>query len=207
MSEEPQSKGWWQTVPGILTATAAIITAVTGLIVALHQTGLFDRERHEIPQSQNEAVKPPEVTASLAGPPPSTSKPPPINRAAPYPVNLSAGTEAKVGDFTYKILAARLDRYGPNKLSLRFQVRMTNNGRYPANFWGASFRLVVAGVPLAPDNDLNEIVDGHSAKEGVVEFVIPDTTADAGFQIGEAGEGAPVVPFVLKAAKPQTHSP
>ena len=28
---------WWHTVPGILTAVAAIISAVTGLIIALHQ--------------------------------------------------------------------------------------------------------------------------------------------------------------------------
>src|SRR6266702_2303404 len=38
MDAGEKSKGsWWQTVPGILTATAGIITAVTGLIVALHQ--------------------------------------------------------------------------------------------------------------------------------------------------------------------------
>lgn len=42
MDESQKSKGsWWQTVPGILTATAGTITAVTGLIVALHQAGLF----------------------------------------------------------------------------------------------------------------------------------------------------------------------
>ncbi len=39
----PESKGWWQTLPGLLTAAAAIITAVTGLLVAVHQTGFFDR--------------------------------------------------------------------------------------------------------------------------------------------------------------------
>ena len=37
MPEEQKSQGWWQTVPGILTATAGIITAVAGLIAALHQ--------------------------------------------------------------------------------------------------------------------------------------------------------------------------
>jgi hypothetical protein len=36
MADEPKSHGWWQTVPGMLTATAGIITAVTGLIIALH---------------------------------------------------------------------------------------------------------------------------------------------------------------------------
>jgi hypothetical protein len=35
MSEEPKSQGWFHTVPGIMTATAAILTAATGLIVVL----------------------------------------------------------------------------------------------------------------------------------------------------------------------------
>lgn len=34
-------KSWWQTLPGVLTATAGVITAVTGLIVALNQVGLL----------------------------------------------------------------------------------------------------------------------------------------------------------------------
>lgn len=42
MDEGDKGKtSWWQTVPGILTATAAIITAVAGLIVTLHQAGML----------------------------------------------------------------------------------------------------------------------------------------------------------------------
>ncbi len=42
MSGEPsKSQSWWQTLPGILTAVAAILTASTGLIVALNQAGVF----------------------------------------------------------------------------------------------------------------------------------------------------------------------
>ena len=78
---------------------------------------------------------------------------------------------------------------------------MTNKGRYPANFWAASFRLLVDGVPRAPENNLDEVVDSHSAKEGTVEFVIPDSTTDVGLQIGEVGDGAPTIPITLKAAK------
>jgi hypothetical protein len=35
MADEPKPQSWWQTLPGILTAVAAVLTAVTGLIVAL----------------------------------------------------------------------------------------------------------------------------------------------------------------------------
>lgn len=44
MAGEPSKpQSWWQTLPGILTAVATIITAATGLIVALNQAGVFTR--------------------------------------------------------------------------------------------------------------------------------------------------------------------
>jgi hypothetical protein len=49
VNEEPRPKGWWHTVPGILTATVSIISAVTALIGALHQAGFFDRENRGLP--------------------------------------------------------------------------------------------------------------------------------------------------------------
>ena len=42
MAKDSKSQGWWHTLPGFLTAVAAILTAVAGLVVALHQTGFFD---------------------------------------------------------------------------------------------------------------------------------------------------------------------
>jgi hypothetical protein len=41
MDEAPKSSSWWQTLPGILTATAGIITAISGLLVVLYQSPLF----------------------------------------------------------------------------------------------------------------------------------------------------------------------
>ncbi|MBS1791475.1 MAG: hypothetical protein JST85_27430 [Acidobacteria bacterium] len=42
--EPPKSQSWWQTLPGILTAVAAIITASTGLFMALNNSGVFSRD-------------------------------------------------------------------------------------------------------------------------------------------------------------------
>ena len=202
MNEEPQSGGWWRTVPGMLTAAAGIITAVTGLIVALQQAGIFDGEKQKAPQVQNEAIKPSKARENPVPPAPDATKPSSTSQVAPYSVNLSAGAQVRVGDLVYTVLTARLERYAPNKLSLRFEVRMTNNGRYPANFWASSFRLLVDGVPRAPENDLDEVVKDHSAKEGIVEFVIPDTTTNAGLQIGDVGKEAPAISLDLKGVKP-----
>lgn len=41
MSEERESGGFWRSVPGLLTAAAAAITALAGLVAALSQAGLF----------------------------------------------------------------------------------------------------------------------------------------------------------------------
>ena len=39
-----QATGFWRTIPGLLTALAAVITALTGLLLALPKVGLFTRE-------------------------------------------------------------------------------------------------------------------------------------------------------------------
>ena len=36
-----KKQSWWATLPGILTAITAFITAITGLVVGLNQAGLF----------------------------------------------------------------------------------------------------------------------------------------------------------------------
>jgi len=201
MDDQPRSTTWWQTLPGILTAVAALLTAVGGLILAFHQAGLFDRSSQKSDPLRSETVKSSAMTADPSKTSGST-KISPTDPTAPNSLTLPADTEVRAGDLVYKILGARLDRYAPGKVSLKFDVRMTNNGRFPANFWGDSFRLRVDGVPRAPDNSLNELVAANSAKEGAVEFVIPDTTTDVGLQVGEVGESAPAIPIALKDAKP-----
>lgn len=200
MDDQPRSTTWWQTLPGILTAVAGLLTAVGSLILVFHQAGFFDRTSQKALPLQTETVKSSTMTGD-AGSAPGSTKATPTDRTVPNSVSFPVDT-VRTGDLVYKILAARLDRYAPGELSLRFDVRMTNNGRFDANFWGDSFRLRVDGVPRAPHNSLNELVAAHSAREGAVEFVIPDSTADVGLQVGEVGESATAIPIALKAAKP-----
>ena len=107
MAEEPKSQGWWQTVPGILTATAGIITAVAGLIVALNQAGVFATANRQVPPPPGSAVTVPPPGAGTGASP--TAPPPPAGSATSYPRALAAGTEVRVGSAVYRILAAQLD--------------------------------------------------------------------------------------------------
>lgn len=44
MADEPSKNGsWWTTVPGLLTAAAAVITAASGLVAVLAQNGIIGR--------------------------------------------------------------------------------------------------------------------------------------------------------------------
>ena len=61
MPEEPKQQSWWQTLPGIITAIGAVLTAVTGLIVAL---------RHD---DQSKATPAPVTTIASV-----TPQPPPV---------------------------------------------------------------------------------------------------------------------------------
>lgn len=202
MSRDPESesKGWWQTLPGLLTAAAAIITAVTGLLVAVHQTAFFDRN-----------VQPASQTRSNPHPIGESPHPTEAGGAATVPVvpvtasralTLPANTEVRSGEAVFKLVSARLDPYSPDKVSMHLTVRMTNNGRFDANFWAASFRLLVDGSLQAPINNLDEVVASHSAKEGKVEFVIPANTSRVGLQMGDVGEGKPTITIDLRNAKP-----
>lgn len=184
---ESESKGWWQTLPGLLTAAAAIITAVTGLLVAVHQTGFFDHSSQPPSEMQTKSH-------TVEGAATSSS----TGLTASRPLNLPENTEVRMGEDVFKLLSARLDPYSPDKVSVRFIVRMTNNGPYDANFWAASFRLLVDGSLQAPTNSLDELVSSHSSKQGDIEFVIPASLSTVGLQMGDVGDGKPVITINLQ---------
>lgn len=177
MAEEQKPQKWWQTVPGVLTATAATITAVTGLIVALHQAGFFSAIARHIPQAQsNAATSQDSQLTAIQG---TGQKFNSTQNARALP----AGAEVRLGTAAYKILAARLERYNTENLTLRLTVRMTSTRAYDDNFLDSSFSLLVDGTPRAPVGGLNRLVRAHSAEEGEVVFVVPVRTQSAVLQI------------------------
>src|SRR5215210_1185660 len=118
MSQEPRSGSWWLTLPGVLTGLAAVITAGTGLAVALHQISAPSG-----PEKASSTDKPAADTAQNNSKPPpassdtTTSQTPSSDDAAQESVALPAGMEAKLGKgpLVYKILSARLEPYNAEK--------------------------------------------------------------------------------------------
>ena len=62
------------------------------------------------------------------------------------------------------------------------------------------FRLVLDGVPLAPEAAMAEVVAPNSAKEGEVVFVVPAAVTSAELRVGERNETA-TMPLDLQAAR------
>jgi hypothetical protein len=182
---------WWQTLPGILTGLAAIITALTGLLLAFNRTN-----------NHSEEVRPP--VSSAAGV---------ASRAAPAESRTSDGSNVANGaqrltlpplhrvrlangDAVVTVLSAEIESIDLERRSLKLLVRHLNAGRYDANFWSSSYRLIVDGVPRAPTNLLDEVVAGNSAKEGEVIFQLPVSAKDVVLQIS-AGDETSRLPLKL----------
>jgi hypothetical protein len=194
---EPQSesKSWWQTIPGILTAVAAVITAVTGLVVALHQAGVLHRgasTQSETGTITRRADTAPHSTAAQDGQ--AGSK----GNTESQPIAVPPHNRLKTDTADYELIAGHLERGLSGEPILRLAVRVTNLGRFPMNFWSDSFRLVFEDSLLAPSNSLDEVVAPQSTVKGDVEFKVPANISTVSLQMGEVGRGKPAIDIPLR---------
>ena len=66
-----------------------------------------------------------------------------------------------------------------NVLRLRFALRFTNAGRYPAAGGDTTLRVQAGDQVLAPIEAANVVVEGNSNAGADVEFEVPPTTTRA----------------------------
>jgi hypothetical protein len=207
---------WWQTLPGILTALAGIVTAAAGLLVTLHQIGLIGNKDKPIASSSstsNDPAKSPGESTPTATPsnqaapskaelPQDKATTPIAHPARQYSVSFPSGIEATVrssrADAIYKVLSSHIEMGNAGKHTLKLSVRLTNIGRSDLSFGTGSFRLRIDGIPRAPINFLNDLVEARSAKEGDIVFELPDTAENLVLLIQGYGEDSAEFPMTLK---------
>lgn len=191
MSDDQKPQRWWQTIPGMFTAAAALITAITGLVAALHQAGVFSSNttREALQPGGSEMI----VDSGAPAHPAESVNSSEDDNPAVYPLKLKLNAEETLGTATFKILSAQVEQHNREKLALRITLRMTNNNDYPANFWDNSFRLLLDNVPRSPESGLNLVVDGNSAKEGDVVFLVPVVTQSAVLRIRQGDEATDIL--------------
>lgn len=102
-----------------------------------------------------------------------------------YGVVIPAISEVAHVSLIYTLLSASVTPRGNGTSELRLRIRFANNGQHAANAWDSSFRLAIGGDTLTPVSNLNEVVAGHSVKQGIVVFSIPSSATRAGLRIIE----------------------
>jgi hypothetical protein len=179
----------------VITSLTAAVTALAGLIVAINQTGWFESEAPPAitAPTMPTPTAPPGAAAPTAPPQaPSPVTPSPSAARSAYAVELPAMREYRLRAATFTLLQAEVSPRTTEKDALHIRFRMTNHNRFDANFWDQSFRLVVNGIPMAPESNLNELVAAESAEEGDVLFVMPQGTSEGTLRITHAGESTEV---------------
>lgn len=171
---------WWATLPGLLTAAAAVITAVTGLLLGLGQLGVFDGGSPAATASGSASAGPGQAsgTSQPGGPASSGGPVSGSGSSAGWTVSLPAERRYRSADIDYEVLAASVRPDVAGKVALTFTIRCTNHGRYDINFWDSTFRLTAGGISLSPESWLNELVAGDSSKSGDIRFTLPADTRD-----------------------------
>ncbi|MBD0291502.1 MAG: hypothetical protein ICV74_09615 [Thermoleophilia bacterium] len=173
------------TLPGALTVSAALVSAVAGLIVAVNQIW---------PRSHDESTPASLEPGTVRG----GSQERESSSSAALRAEFPSGVRARVGDALYEIIGTDAQRGNPGQVELALTIRLSNPSPYDANFWDRTFRLLVDHVPRAPTSGLDEIVAARSAKEGTVTFVVPDGARHLVLLVGEPEGQAVRLPVVLE---------
>jgi hypothetical protein len=96
----------------------------------------------------------------------------PSGSGQPYGIVIPRVSEVAHRSLLYTLISGSVVPLGNGTSELRLRFRFSNEGRYDANAWDASFRLDLGGETLAPTGGLNEIVPGNSLRQWIVSFTI-----------------------------------
>lgn len=184
-----------------MTAIAGLLTAVTGLVLGLHEIGVLGSSEPPSPSVAIDAgdesgddASPPKPPASVASSPSSS----PTARQSLYETTVPLGDSMRSGDTSYEILESEVRPDSDGMVALSLLLRMTNHRDYPDNFWDESFRLAIGDDTYAPSSGLNEVVAGGATGRGTILFVVPETSRDVELLITVTGSGSLSIPFDVR---------
>ncbi len=156
MADDHNKPGWWQTAPGLMTAVAAMIAAVTGLITGLTQAGLLDQSKSapvaeapaQPPQQESGAVSPgPSPAPAQESPKPSTRRPARASGGASRPSPAApapAIDTARASDSTGESPSGRLP--AGTTIEVAAAGRVCSTTSTPGDQFGATVVAPVTGI-------------------------------------------------------------
>jgi len=194
MADDKSTTSWWQTVPGILTGLAAIITAVTGLMIALNRTSTRSNAPTSVSRDASATsatpTRPPtnDATTSIGA---SPTGPKDIPLPEPHQATLDAGSAVVT------ILSARVEPIDGERRALTIRIRHRQVGPSSAVFGSRYYRLLVGDEILEPTNLISEVVANDSTKNGDFRFELPADAKDVVLQITGYSDGKSRIPLKL----------
>jgi TIR domain len=143
-----------------------------------------------------------ELPLALSGAPPAPAVASSASAAGPIALALGAPAEVQFtrpapATFTVLGISSRARRSGVHGVHVRLRMTLPA-GAVPANFWNDQFRLLVDGVPRAPDSDLNLVVEGGSARDGEVAFEVPTSAKALVLRIQYAADAVADLPLKME---------
>lgn len=198
-TKEKTKINWWQTVPGILTAVAALMTAAGGLMLALNQVGCFDKTNLKNEKVADQKEKTTENKSQNIDQ--NESQKLTDNTNTEYKGAISKIEDVNFEGSVYKFLDTRLEYYSPDKSLLKLKLNVENN--FNGVYVNADlFRLLIGRNKSAPETCTAQWVEQHSSIDADVAFIIPNDATAVQLQIGDvnAGEkGAIKIPINIKS--------
>jgi len=178
---------WWRTLPGMFTAAATLISAITGLVVAIQQLR---------PTSNHQPTPTPAETSAATLPSAQTRASGASRRSVRVGrVSFPAGRRVEINGLRYDILTATTSVSNPGERTLTLRVKMTNPGAYDANFWNQTFRLRVGSDIRAPTSFLDDLVHGGTTDTGEIDFTLASSIRNATLLVGDEPSKAIALPI------------
>jgi hypothetical protein len=177
ISDRP--KHFWETVGGTMTGIAALITAITGALLAQHQLRQSS-ETNCPPVSTDASV--PQSTKRSSSKPANPPKDIPLNSEVvierqPHLVSLPAQREYTLGEgyikITYMLLGAKIVPVTPESDALTIRIRLMNRGGGRGAFSSMNFKLLNDGKSITPERSFQKEVPAADFADEDVLFVIP----------------------------------
>lgn len=199
MNDRKTETSWWQTMPGLLTGIAAVITALGGLVAVYYQSEIHSRE------TPGTASTHPQQDASSLALKVDTAKgvtAPPLKELQPEEAN-----QVRAGHFTFKVLSTKVDTYSvnadgsPQKLALHLSIRVTDALGTSDYVDGRTFRLLADEAELMPENFINLAVYDKQAVETEAIFIVPADASTFELLLGRPEDAVGKLPLTVRKSE------
>lgn len=197
-----KSKTWWETLGGLLTGIAALITACTGLMVALYALNRPESG------SSNSMVTTPQIAKSNSSETrtitektqrPSDAPDSSAQAQSTFAISLPEKSTYAIGPegqtARYELQSGDISPSTTEADVLRIRVLFANLSENPnsrMNFESRSFQLVINGRKISPKENFNYMVLSKRVREEDVLFQIPKGLKQATLKMGTHMDGVDI---------------